>query len=377
MQKILIISFSKIKTDPRVRRQLSLLKDDFELVVAGFGPLQIPGISMVSLPEEKQSFIHKAIKAMHLLSGAFLQYYWSIPAVKAGSQAFASANFDLVIANDVDALPLALKVAKGAAVILDAHEYSPREFENWKWRLFFQRYKSWLCHNYISQANSVCTVCHGIAEEYRRNFGVECSVVMNAAEYRDLQPSDVSDDRIRLIHHGGAIRERRIELMIDMMSFLDQRFILDLMLVRNDVKYYEELRKRIGHNPRIRLVDPVPLEEIPVALNRYDLGVFILPFTNLNYMYALPNKFFEFVQGRLGIAIGPSPEMAALVQKHDLGLIAEDFSPASLARLLNNLTANQVRRFKANAHQAARELSWETASQQFKQMVWEVLKKTS
>ncbi|TSE31334.1 hypothetical protein Ttaiw_01508 [Tepidimonas taiwanensis] len=126
---------------------------------------------------------------------------------------------------------------------------------------------------------------------------------MNAAEYRDLQPSEVQEGRIRLIHHGAINRSRQIERMIDLMDFLDERFSLDLMLVNNDAKYFGELRERAGRNPRIRFVEPVPFQEILSVLNRYDIGVYLLPFSNFNNRHALPNKFFEFVQGRLGIAI--------------------------------------------------------------------------
>jgi hypothetical protein len=94
------------------------------------------------------------------------------------------------------------------------------------------------------------------------------------------------------------------------------------------------------------------------------LGVYLLPFSNFNNMHALPNKFFEFVQGRLGIAIGPSPEMAHLVTKHGLGLVAADFSPATLAGMLNGLTADQVRQFKSNADRAAHALSSQVSGEE-------------
>lgn len=374
MRRLLIISFSTIETDPRVRRQLALLKDEFDLVVAGFGRLQMAGVSMATLPEDGRSFAHKAAKAIQLLSGVFTFHYWKRPAVVAARDRFSSEKFDLILANDVEALPVALEIAKGAPVILDAHEYSPREMEGWKWRLFFQRYKSWLCRKYLSRANAVCTVSRGIADEYERNFGVRCSIVMNAAEYRDLQPSEVPEGRIRLIHHGGINRSRQIELMIDLMDFLDDRFTLDLMLVSTDAKYFEELRQRADGNPRIRFVEPVPLQEIPSVLNRYDIGVYLLPFSNFNNMHALPNKFFEFVQGRLGIAIGPSPEMARLVSEHGLGLVADDFVPATLAKLLNGLTTEQVRQFKDNAHHAARPLSSQESGEELLRMIRGTLK---
>ena len=57
------------------------------------------------------------------------------------------------------------------------------------------------------------------------------------------------------------------------------------------------------------------MHELPRMANDYDVGLYLLPPTNFNQRYALPNKFFEFIQGRLAIAIGPSPEMAKLVER--------------------------------------------------------------
>ncbi|MCW5599813.1 MAG: glycosyltransferase [Nitrosomonas sp.] len=374
MRRILIISFSKIDSDPRVRRQLTLLKEKFNLMVTGFGRLHMAGVSMATLPEDDRSLSCKIPKALQLLTGAFSLHYWSRPAVVDVSEKFSTETFDLVLANDVEALPVALKIAKGAPVILDAHEYSPREMEGWKWRLFFQRYKSWLCQKYLMRANAVCTVSRGIAVEYERNYGVRCSIVMNAADYQNLRPSKVLDDQVRLIHHGGINRSRQIELMIDLMDALEHRFTLDLMLVNTDPQYFEELRRRASHNHRIRFVDPVSLHEIPAVLNRYDIGVYLLPFSNFNNMHALPNKFFEFVQGRLGVAIGPSPEMARLVKEYELGLIANDFHPVTLAKLLNELTTEQIRNFKRNADRAARSLSSQESGEELLRMIDDALK---
>lgn len=339
--------------------------------------MQMAGVSMTTLPEDDRSFSHKALKALQLLAGAFSLHYWSRPAVVEVFEKFSGEKFDLVLANDVEALPVALRIAKGVPVILDAHEYSPKEMEGWKWRLFFQRYKSWLCQKYLLRANAVCTVSRGIADEYERNYGVRCSIVMNAADYQDLRPSDVLDDRVRLIHHGGINRSRKIELMIDLMDTLEHRFTLDLMLVNTDPKYFEELQRRASHNHRVRFVDPVPLAEIPSVLNHYDIGVYLLPFSNFNNMHALPNKFFEFVQGRLGVAIGPSPEMARLIAEYDLGLVAADFHPATLAKLLNELTAEQIRQFKRNADLAARELSSQESGTELLRIIDNALKNTA
>jgi hypothetical protein len=165
-----------------------------------------------------------------------------------------------------------------------------------------------------------------------------------------------------MIHHGAAIRSRRLELMIDMMQYLDQRFRLDFMLVGNDRKYVAELQSRAADDTRVRFLEPVPMPDICRATNQYDLGLFLLPPTNFNYRFALPNKLFEFIQARLAIAIGPSPEMARIVNDYKLGVVSQSFEPRELAELLNAMTHDQLWQYKQAAHAAAGQLCFESVA---------------
>jgi hypothetical protein len=109
-----------------------------------------------------------------------------------------------------------------------------------------------------------------------------------------------------------------------------------------------------GCGSNVRLRDPVPMPELTRLCNRYDMGLYLLPPTGFNTRHMLPNKFFEFIQARIGVAIGPSAEMAPIAGQHGLGVIAEDFTPRTLAEKLNALTAEDVMRFKRNADAAAK-----------------------
>ena len=91
-------------------------------------------------------------------------------------------------------------------------------------------------------------------------------------------------------------------------------------------------------------------------------------------MYALPNKFFEFIQARLAIAIGPSPEMARLVKQYNLGIVSQDFTPKSMAESLNSLTKEQIRQYKENANQTAKILNAEREGEKLLRILEEVLK---
>ncbi|HYP51398.1 MAG TPA: hypothetical protein VEQ34_10685 [Pyrinomonadaceae bacterium] len=99
------------------------------------------------------------------------------------------------------------------------------------------------------------------------------------------------------------------------------------------------------------------------------MGIYSLAPTNFNNKYALPNKLFEFVQGRLAICIAPSPEMERIVKEFDLGVVAQDFTPRAMAQALGNLSADKIAHFKAQSDKSARQLSSEKNREKFLQLV--------
>lgn len=223
------------------------------------------------------------------------------------------------------------------------------------------------------------TVGKGLAREYEKNFNVKPIVVTNANNYHDVDPTPVPEDKIRLIHHGIATPSRKLELMIQMMAHLDDRFTLDMMLLtpgfasRKTREYIDELRKQAAADPRIKIIPPVKSNEVVAAIRDYDLGVFLLPPVNFNYENTLPNKLFDFVQARLGVAIGPTPEMAEIVNHYNIGVVGDSFTAGNLAGKLNQLTRTEIEHFKKNAGKAAQELNAEANALKINKMISEVL----
>ena len=183
----------------------------------------------------------------------------------------------------------------------------------------------------------------------------------NAPAWQDLEPSPVSDDKIRLVHSGSAVPGRSIDKMIEAVKALDDRFSLDFYLTTagDGGKYLQTLKDVAGGDPRIRFNDPVKPAELPATLNSYDVGIFWIPPTNTNARLSLPNKFFDFVQARLAVAVGPSIEMAELVRKYSLGVVSESFEVSSITQTLSSLDSQKVRSFKAQAHTHSKELSFD------------------
>ncbi|HEX8038520.1 MAG TPA: hypothetical protein VF490_05195 [Chryseosolibacter sp.] len=375
MKNVLVLVFSNLKHDARVGRQVSWLKTNHRVTVICFDSENIPGVNIVRIRQTKLSFQRKGVLAAALLLRRFNLAFRIFHDYEPVIQNFQNTQYDLVVANDIDTLPLAFRM-KSSKVLFDAHEYAPRHFENNRiWRLFFQPFYLALCRKYIPKVDAMLTVGEGLAREYERSFGIRPFIITNATRYHEIEPSEVKAGRIRLIHHGIANESRRLELMIELMKHLDERFTLDLILMTSDYasrktkRYIQELKNKIAAIPRIKVLPPVQSHQVVEAINGYDIGVFLIPPVNFNYANTLPNKLFDFIQARLGVAIGPTPEMAAIVSRFSNGVVSENFQPTALAQKLNNLKQEEVIRFKRQSTLAARELNAEKNEVTFNSVV--------
>lgn len=362
MGKILVISLSNIKHDARVKRQIDFLKEDHSLTVAAFDISDETSFEFIKLTQPQLSFFSKVFIAFLLVLRLFnygykrLYQYPQLYTIK--------KEFDLIIINDLETIAIANNIKGKAKLLFDAHEYFPRQFEDkFAWRILFQPLNTHLCQKYLPDLDAMTTIGEGIALEYEKQFGVKPVVVNNAASYQNLKPAPQTDGVINLVHHGIAIPSRRLELMIEMMDHLDERFYLNLMLLTPQTAntktqaYLSWLKEKAKPNPKIRFVAPVKSDDIVTAINAYDIGIILVPPVNFNYKNGLGNKFFDFIQSRLAFGIGPIPEMASIVKRYDLGIVSEDFTPYALAKKLAALTKDKIEYFKQNAELAAKEIN--------------------
>ena len=366
----LIICLTELHKDPRALRQINWLKDDYQITTVGLSPSGVEGVNHLQYNSPPgASVLGKLKRAAQIFARDYERIYWNAEKT-AVFEKLENNTFDLIVANDVEALPLAVKLKRNKTKLLfDAHEYSPLEFEeSLRWRLLQKPLNEYICVNYISRADLATTVCQTIAETYQQNFHKKFEIITNATDFVDLKPSETKPDKIRLIYHGGVSIGRQTDKQIEMMRYLDERFELNLMLVGQE-SYIESLKKLASPFKNVRFLLPVKTNEIAGFINQFDVGIYSLAPTNFNNKYALTNKLFEFIQGRLGICIAPSPEMARIVKEFDLGVIAQDFTPQAMARALGNLSAEKIARFKVQSDKSARELSSEKNREKFLSLV--------
>lgn len=340
--------------------------------MAGFGEFSDQGVVFAKLRNEYSglrkfrpfSVLYGLISLSFLVFGLNGFFYWTRSYVRDGLKIGKLGPFDVVIANDFETVALARRIGgPNARIILDAHEYTPDEYSKSWWYRLLQNYRSnFLVKKQVRWVSKAFTVSPEIAKSYEEHFGVpKMDLLLNVPNHEELRPSTLEPRKIRLVHHGIASRARKLELTIEALKLLDSRFTLTFMLMPTEPDYLREL-KQLADGLPVEFLDPVPTSEISRTLNRFDIGIFLHPADNFNAKYCLPNKLFEFIQARLGVVVGPSPEMAKIVRDNELGLVAQDFTAHAFAETLSNLDSKSVRRFKGNSSLVARKYSWEMES---------------
>lgn len=369
MNRVLIVAHTDLKKDPRPYRQIETLKaEGFEVYSIGSGPSEIED-KFFQL--NKLGFIKDVFRLILLKMGLYMVYNMD-KYKKKMVQTQQSEKYDLAIVHEVRMLPMVIRFIDPSKIVLDAHEYSPKNFDdNLLWRIFIKRYYTYLCKKYIPMVSHITTVSDGIVKEYQKEFDVQVDLVKNSSKYVDLQPTSVDPENIKLIHHGIASPSRQLELLIDTVKSLDSRYSIDFLLTHTKAMrgYVGELKKRASGCNRIRFLDPIPRENLIPFSNNYDIGILVFPPTNFNLQHGLPNKFFEFIQSRLAVAIGPDIEMTKFTDEYGFGIRCEEWTAESMAKAISEVSPEQLMEMKNKAHQASVPLSNEEDMKKFMQIV--------
>lgn len=378
-KRALVLSYSPIARDPRVRRQIQWLRSrGFEVDVYGLGSAPNVGeghyqeILTPSLPARLMHYIFSSVKKRE--SALITSKISSL--VQSGNR---NEDYALVLLNDLDFLGadelFAMCEKQNAKIVLDLHEYFYDVGGSLVWRLLHGRYYKWLLKKLETRKFAqLFTVSEAIARLYEKTLRARpvalenspdssrtASLMMKSEELK-------TNNKVRLIHHGTFGKGRGIVRLIRAMRFIDTRFELHLMLLMSPWSRFlvSTLVSTLRLEQRVFLIDPVPMSEILSKLSSYDVEViFYHPPHSTNELYSLPNKFFESLAAGLAIVVGPSPSMAEIVQKHNVGVVARSWTRESLADAINAFTPNAINLAKASTESALKHYDAARAEEKF------------
>lgn len=379
--KVLILCTRNWRSDPRVVRQYRALSPQFSVKVLDS-----------SIKEENSKYLLREGLPWRLRQLKLVMYgvfgngrykYLVNPEAEQLDPVLDSCRPSVILCNDLELLGIALghKKKYGTKVILDAHEYYPAQTKSFYQRVIYGNNAHKICKRIEAEVDHMITVCDGIADLYVKNYAAtQVSVIRNCSAYSEKSQTggDCSvgggGKPIRFVHHGGASPRRGLEKMIEVFGILGSEYRLDLVFADSGTSYLETLRQKVGRLSNVSIKEPVAFSEIVPMLTKYDLGIYLLPQDVINHQYALPNKFFEFIQARLGIVISPSVEMGELVEAHGLGLVSCNSSIQSVVDCIRSITAEDILKFKRAANSAASVLNAEKEWSQLAGLVERQLK---
>ena len=146
-----IISFSEITKDSRVKREINTLKKNYKIICFGYGDNFCDDIQFIKL-KEKNSFLELVILIILFISLRFKKFTYLKYSYGFLLSNFKKYNINYFLLNDYNTWPL-IDYINSNNCILDAHEYTPEEFNNnLFWKIFIKKYKEW-CSNFASKSS--------------------------------------------------------------------------------------------------------------------------------------------------------------------------------------------------------------------------------
>lgn len=380
-KRVAILSFTPITDEPRVLRQVAALqKDGWEVTLCGFKGRQPPrdGVRLVEVgclvraPALKRLRSELDLVLSRFSSNAARSHYWAsagYAGIREHLNLVEPIVADLYVAHDYFTAPIAHGLAErySAAFTVDAHEYARGQYmHDATWRLFSRPWVHSLQTLYYPKADSITTVCKGIAELIDREYNLKVPpiVVRSAATYRKL-PFRPTGETINVLYHGNLSPMRGLEEAIASVPRWRPEFTFQIRGVGSEL-YIESLKAlatTYGAQERVQLLPPVAFDEMVPEANNSDIGFFVQPDLSPQKRFTLPNKLFEYIMAGLAICVADLPEMARIVRTHDVGILVPGLGPEQIAAAINGLDRKKIDTFKKNSLEAARSLNWENESQ--------------
>jgi hypothetical protein len=366
LKEVLIIVKSTIEKSPRSSRFLDFcLKNNLNitLICGGVENSNITVKDSYIVPIlEKSKFVRIFFKFFKLVINVdFLQrlsntYLYNL---KTLNKLLKINRYDFIYFADIDLLPVVIRNAHNAITIFDAREYYPLQFENnLNFRIFEKTEYTRILNRYLNKCDKVYTVSEGLANAYKLKFNTNTSLIFSCPYFKNINVKEIENNKIKLLYHGMANRNRKIENYFDLLKLINHNCELHLYLV-GDKDYINDLKIQNKDNKKVQFHEPVHLDEIVDMANNYDIGLCYFEPTTFNLKHCLPNKYFEYIQARIIVATGPSPDMYNILNKYNCGIISKEFTTKSLADSINSLSISDLNAKKRNTEIAALELCFE------------------
>jgi glycosyltransferase involved in cell wall biosynthesis len=280
---------------------------------------------------------------------------------------------DILLGNDLDVMPAVWLAGRlrGRPVVYDTHEYwmgmpelegRPRIAAIWR------KIEAFI----FPRLRYIYTICDSFCTLYFKDYGKQLRSVRNVP-YKDHAgmdsplPSEVENKLPRgkffLLFQGAGINpERGVEELVQSMRYLDPARYHLVIIGGGDIFHLiEALRVSEGLEDRITILPKVPFEVLRSITRRADLGLSVDKSTNINHIYGLPNKIFDYLHSGVPVLVSRLVELEKIVVGYEVGDFIENHDPRHIASRIEAVLSNgeRVAQWKANTYRLTEEMNWE------------------
>ena len=144
-------------------------------------------------------------------------------------------------------------------MVVNLHEYYPKEFEDQQNWSVMGDYWGGLCEYFLKNVDYFLSVNKSIGDEFIKTFNLNHQLFFtfpNVKCFENLELINNKGNIISLIHHGAAIPSRNIERMIKMMSFLPENYVLYFM-IHSYLKFFSIDQSNLFLNQIIKIIKDI------------------------------------------------------------------------------------------------------------------------
>jgi glycosyltransferase involved in cell wall biosynthesis len=280
---------------------------------------------------------------------------------------------DYFLANDLDTLipNYILSKIRGKKIFYDTHEYFtgvPELNDSHLKRKTWKFFEDWI----FPKLPIVYTINDSVKNKYQEEFNKEITVVRNVpfstAQIKATLPDKLQHKTILLLQGAGINVGRGGVELLEAMKYLPDNYYL--LFVGSGTQWDEIKAKRIEWNLQTstEMINKVPPSKLREYTSWAHIGFSLDSFDDLNCLFNLPNKIFDYIHASVPIIATGIPEVKRIVEGYNCGICLDNYKPENIANAITTLVADKERyaMYKNNCIAAAKELCWENESEKLK-----------
>ena len=361
-KRVVISVISDLVTDQRVHKVTLTLQE------AGYAVLLIGARRAKSLPLAPRSYPTRRIRMLFQKKVFFyaefnLRLFFRLLFTKA----------DIFLGNDLDVMSAVWLAGtlRHRPVVYDTHEYylgMPELNGRPRVKKIWQRIEAFI----FPRLQYIYTICDSFRDLYFKDYGKTLGVVRNVPYRKDADidvplPAALEDrlpkDKFFLLFQGAGINpERGVEELVLAMLELDPlRFHL---VIIGGGDNWDNIVRLVGDNglaDRISLIPRIPFEQLRSVTRRAHLGLSLDKPNNINHIYGLPNKIFDYLHSGVPVLVSRLVEVEKIVNAYAVGDFIDSHEPTHIAQKIEAIGNDPARleRWKHNTQKVRDELNWE------------------